>query len=201
MRKAVPAALAAAVLMLAGCDADVPEPGESKVDVGTPELVELKAGTDVADCAPGDAEDGGLPDLTLACLGGGPDVDLSTLEGPLVLNTWASWCEPCREELPILQEFHEQYGDRVPLIGVDYQDQQPAAALELAQESGLSYPLLADPGGDLNANSPVPVLRGTPFFIFVTADGDVSAAPGGPSVIGDVDDLVDLANEHLGTDL
>ena len=86
MRHAFLAALAAAVLVLTGCDGAVPEPGESKVDVDTPALRDLKAETAVEECAPGDADAGGLPELTLPCLGGGPDVDLSTLQGPMVVN-------------------------------------------------------------------------------------------------------------------
>ena len=199
MRHLVPAALVAAVLVLAGCNADdVKPPGQSSVDVDTPELQKLKQETDVADCEPGSASDAGLPHLTLPCLGGGPDVDLSTLQGPLIVNLWASNCGPCRQEMPALEEFHQRYGDRVGVLGVDYQDFQPAAALELARRSGVTYPLVADPGGDLNANSPVPVIRGIPMFVFVSADGDVSAVPGG---IDSADELVDLANDHLGTDL
>ncbi|HEU5038412.1 MAG TPA: TlpA disulfide reductase family protein [Nocardioides sp.] len=194
MRRVLPAALAAAVLVVGGCSADdVPSPGQSRIDVDTPALHELKQQTDVADCAPGTATDAGLPDLTLPCLGGGPEVDLSTLRGPLVVNLWASNCGPCRQEMPAVQEFHERYGDRVGVLGIDYQDAQPAAALELAKRSGVTYPLVADPGGDINANAPVPVIRGIPVFVFVTADGDVSAVPGG---IDSADELVELAQQH-----
>lgn len=198
MRRLLPAALVAAVLVLAGCNADdVTPPGRSSIDVDTPELVRLKQQTDVADCAPGTATDAGLPDLTLPCLGGGPDVDLSALRGPLIVNLWASNCGPCRLEMPAIQDFHERYGDRVGVLGIDYQDAQPAAALALAKRSGVTYPLVADPGGDINAMSPVPVIRGIPLFVFVTADGDVSAVPGG---IDSADELVELAQQH-GIDL
>lgn len=199
MRRAVPAALAAALLLLCGCTDDpVAAPGSSKVDVDTPQLRELKSDTAVEECAPGDGTDGGLPDLTLPCLGGGPDVDLATLEGPLVLNLWASWCGPCKKEMPALQDFYEQYGDRVGVVGIDYQDQQPEAALELAGDLGVGYPLVADPGGDLNAQDPVPVIRGLPYLLFLDAEGDLVTVPGG---VEDVAELVELANEHLGTDL
>jgi thiol-disulfide isomerase/thioredoxin len=199
MRHALLAALAAAVLVLTGCDPGAPDtPRESSIDVHTTELVRLKADTGVADCAPGDATDGGLPDLTLPCLGGGPDVDLASLQGPMIVNLWASWCGPCRKEMPVLQAFHEQYGDQVPVLGIDYQDPQPAAALDLAKKSGVTYPLLADPGGDLNANDPLPVIRGLPYLLFLDADGELTVVPGGIDSVGEV---VDLANEHLGTDL
>ncbi|GAA4363408.1 TlpA disulfide reductase family protein [Nocardioides caricicola] len=197
MRLPLAAALVAAVLTLSACD-DVPEPGRSNVDVGTPELVKAKERTDVADCVPGDATDGGLPAVTLPCLGGGPDVDLSTLEGPMVINLWASWCGPCRKEMPALQEFHEQYGDQVPVLGIDYQDQQPAAALDLARTTGVTYPLLADPGGDLNAQDPLPVIRGLPHLVFLAEDGEVAFVT---QSVDSADELADLVAEHLGIDL
>lgn len=198
MRRALAAALVAAVLVLSACDSEANAPGASNVDVGTPELAKIKRATDVPDCVPGDGSDGGLPELTLPCLGGGEDVDLTTLQGPMVVNLWASWCGPCRKEMPALQDFHEQYGDQVPVVGVDYQDQQPAAALELAKESGVSYPLLADPGGDLNAADPLPAIRGLPYLLFLGEDGEVTVVPGG---IESADDLVDLVDEHLGIQL
>lgn len=205
MRRLLPVAIAgivAVALLLSGCDADdIPSPpGEAKVDVDTPSLRNLKTDAGIADCVPGTAEpvDGGLPDLTLPCLGGGSDVDLASLQGPVIVNLWASNCGPCRKEMPALQEFSEKYGDQVPVIGVDYQDRQPKAALELARKSGVTYPLLADPGGDLNANDPIPVIRGIPVFLFVDADGQVSFVPGG---IDSADELVELADEHLGISL
>lgn len=199
MRRALPAALAAALLLLSGCTDDpAASPGESKIDVDTAELRELKSDTAVEECAPGDGTEGGLPDLTLPCLGGGPDVDLAALEGPLVVNLWASWCGPCKKEMPALQDFYEQYGDRVGVLGVDYQDVQPDEAIELAGRLGVTYPLVADPGGDLNARDPLPVIRGVPWLIFLDAEGEVELVPGG---VEDTAELVELANQHLGTDL
>ena len=62
----------------------------------------------------------------------------------------------------------------------------------------MTYPLLADPGGDLNANDPIPVIRGIPVFLFVDADGKVTFVPGG---IDSADELVELVDEHLGISL
>ena len=189
-----------ATLTLTACSgSDVPAgPGAARVDVDTPELQKLKSETAIEECAPGTGTDGPLPDLTLPCLGGGPDVDLASLRGPLVVNVWGSYCGPCREEMPALQEFYETYGDQVDVVGIDYQDTQPRAALELAKRSGVTYPLVADPGGDINAADPISVIRGVPWFVFVDADGTVTNAAGG---VDSADELATLANEHLGTDL
>ena len=51
-----------------------------------------------------------------------------------LLNVWATWCVPCREEMPVLQEFHSTHGDEVPVLGVDFQD--PNTGLAIEQRSG-----------------------------------------------------------------
>jgi len=201
MRRGAPVVLAVAVLLLGACDsADVPKPpGEAKVDVDTPALRAIKQKAGIETCVPGAATDGGLPAVTLPCLGGGPDVDLSSLEGPMVVNLWQSFCEPCRKEMPALQEFHERHGDQVPVLGIDSTDVQPQAALEFAADLGVTYPQLADPGGDLSARAPFPTIRGYPYLAIVDADGEIAWQQ-----FGGVDsyaDLVDLVNEHLGTEL
>ena len=206
MRSRIPAALAAALLtaapVLVACSdgGGVAPPGEAKVEVDTPELRELKAQAGVADCEPGSADpvDGGLPELTLACFGGGPDVDLSSLRGPLVLNFWATWCPPCRDEMPVLQAFHERYGDRVAVIGVDYNDPQPERAMQLVAETGVTYPLLADPQERVGGSGAF-AFRGLPLTAFVDVDGQLAGIDAGE--VESVDELVDLVARHLGVEL
>lgn len=203
MRRLLPAVLAAAVLVLSACEsADLPAPpGQAKVDVDTPALRAIRADAGIEPCrqAAGAAVDGGLPDVTLPCLGGGPDVDLAGLRGPVVVNLWASWCGPCRRELPIYQQFHERYGDRVGVVGIDYNDVQPKAALELARDTGVTYPLLADPGSTLEGTESFPTIPGLPWIVLVDADGAIVHKQ--PIEITSVDQLVGLVDEHLGTHL
>ncbi|WP_164477752.1 TlpA disulfide reductase family protein [Nocardioides pantholopis] len=187
--------------LLCSCAPEADEPGDgesggpsaSNIDVDTPELRALKKRAGIEPCVPGPATDGGLPSLTLACLGGGPAVDLASLEGPLVLNYWYAACGPCRKEMPAVQDFYERYGDRVPVIGIDIMDVMPKAALELAEQTGARYPQLADPGGDLQGTD----LRaiGYPTFAFLDADGETTMVGGG---IESAEELVELVEEHLG---
>ncbi|WP_244931049.1 TlpA disulfide reductase family protein [Nocardioides sp. W7] len=190
---------AAVLLVLATGCTDDSEPddsvGQSRVDVDTPELRALKQEVGVEACVPGGGADGGLPDLTLACLGGGPDVDLATLEGPLIVNFWNAACGPCRQEMPAIQEFHERYAARVPVVGVT-NDLWPEQAFELARTTGATYPQLADPGNDVQGTEIRP--RGYPAFAFLTSDGDVEMVLGG---IDSVDELVELAEDNLGITL
>jgi len=64
-----------------------------------------------------------------------------------VVNFWASWCVPCREEAPHLQRFWERYGPQgVGLVGVVYQDDEDEARA-FRDEFGLTFPQASDPGG------------------------------------------------------
>ncbi len=206
VRTVLTAAGAAAVLLLAGCGPSGPTATSTSskttadsggVSVDTPALraARKKAGLDAcpdvkdAGTAPGDA----LPAVTLPCLGGGSDVDLSSLRGPLVLNLWAQWCGPCRGELPYYEKLHESSGGKLQVLGVDYQDTRPDWALDLLQQTGVTYPSLADPGGDLR----VPLrVRGLPAILFVDADGRVVHQEF--TVIDSYAQLADMVHEHLG---
>lgn len=178
MRRVLVASLALGLLPLTGCSGGPGSGGlgPSKVDVSAKDVRDLKAKTDIAPCRPGTGAPvpGGMPDVTLPCLGGGQDVDVSSLRGPMVVNLWASWCGPCRHEMPVIQRFHQKYGDRVPVLGIDYQDVQPYAAMQLAEKSGVTYPLLADPQAALSAASPLPVIKGLPMMILVDRHGRIA---------------------------
>lgn len=197
-RRTLAVAALTVALAAAGCSATerIAPPPPSNVDVDTPQLRALRTSAGIEPCAPGQATDGGLPDVTLQCLGGGEPVDLASLQGPLVLNFWQAACEPCRAEMPALQQFHQRYGDRVPIIGIDSNDVFPGSALELARDTGVTYPLLADPGGELQGTD----LRvpGLPTFFFLSADGELSSASGG---LDTVDEIVAMVESHLGIDL
>jgi cytochrome c biogenesis protein CcmG/thiol:disulfide interchange protein DsbE len=74
---------------------------------------------------------------------------LGALRGhPVVVNVWASWCEPCRMEFPYLQRLSAKYGKRVAFVGVDTNDNDAAARTFLA-ELPLPYPSYTDPNKDI----------------------------------------------------
>ena len=164
--------------------------GAVHVDLDTPQLRSLKAAAGVAPCRPGTASNQ-LPAVRLRCLGGGRSVALDELRGPLVVNLWAQWCGPCRTELPFYQELHRKGRGIVRVLGVDYLDTQPEAALRLVQQTGVTYPLVADPGGELRADLRV---RGLPGIAFVAADGSVSTEF---QSVRSYAELRDLVQQHL----
>jgi thiol-disulfide isomerase/thioredoxin len=108
-----------------------------------------------------------VPDLTLECLSGGGTVRLTRLHRPAIVNLWASWCAPCRTELPAFQRYATRRGDRVTVIGVDTGDTRDAGSA-LLREIGVSYPTLFDDQRRLLAA----IERGAlPVTLFVDADG------------------------------
>ncbi len=97
-----------------------------------------------------------MPDVELVPLAGhgaggagsaGSPVAISDLRGKWVLvNLWASWCEPCRDEAPALQRLSERHAGELVVLGVDTNDLS-SDALEFAREYGIDYPLLHDGEG------------------------------------------------------
>ena len=81
-------------------------------------------------------------------LPGGTDAYEKRLAGlrgyPIVVNAWASWCGPCREEFPVLQKLSARYGKQVAFVGVNSEDSDDAARTFL-REAPLSYPSYTDP--------------------------------------------------------
>jgi thiol-disulfide isomerase/thioredoxin len=102
--------------------------------------------------------------------------------------------------MPALEEFHQQYGDRVPVLGIDFNDVHPDGALALAEETGATYPSIADPGGELMVEDAFAVARrGLPAFVFVDEDGVVVAQDSGG--VDSVAEIRAKVAEHLGITL
>jgi peroxiredoxin len=104
------------------------------------------------------------PDFTLETPDG-ETVSLADLRGQVVLvNFWATWCPPCRAEMPAIQQMYERYRDQgFTVLAVDMQetDAQVAAFVD---EMGLTFPILMDRDGSVSARYQVKALPST-FFI------------------------------------
>jgi thiol-disulfide isomerase/thioredoxin len=186
------------MLVLSGCAgaASVTAPDlRSRVDVDNAGLRAAKRQIGVRPCPGPDRQRSDLPDLTLPCLGGGQDVTLSRVAGPAVVSLWASWCTSCPHELPLFQRLSRQADGRLDVLGVDYQDTQPGAALTLLDQADATFPQVADPGGSLADRYRV---VGLPGILFVDAQGRVTFML---RRIEDYAELTRLVAEHTGVDV
>ncbi len=108
------------------------------------------------------------PDFTLARLDTGENVALSDLRGkPIILNFWATWCGPCRAEMPALQAAHERYGDDLLIVGVD-QGEESGVVEKFVEEFAISFPILMDP--TMAVSSDYRIL-GLPTTFFIDSQG------------------------------
>lgn len=130
-----------------------------------------------------------LPDLTLPAIGGGDPVALRSLEGPLVLNLWASWCVPCRHELPHYVALAGEYDGRVDVIGINWRDVRQEKAAAMIRDAGVGYANLRDADGEYPA-------RFLPKLVMVDADGEVVFDE--YREIKSLDELEGLVEKHLG---
>lgn len=113
-------------------------------------------------------------------LAGGPaalDERLAQLRGyPVVVNVWASWCGPCRQEMPVFEQVSVARGRKVAFLGVDLKDNIPAAK-RLLKEFPVSYPSYGDPDGKFFSDNE---LAGVPSTIFYSRSGKRQLVHSGP---------------------
>ncbi len=89
---------------------------------------------------------------------------LADLRGyPVVVNVWASWCVPCRQEFPVLQELSARYGKSVAFLAINSQDSDDAAATFLREEP-VPYPSYTDPDKKLTESIGASGLPDTAFY-------------------------------------
>lgn len=112
---------------------------------------------------------GRVPQQALACLDGSGDVRLDSLSRPAVINMWASWCEPCRAELPAVEAFAAAAGATVAVIGVDTADERSPAQSTIS-DLKLTYPMVSDPDQHILHSIGA---QGLPATLFVAPGGDI----------------------------
>lgn len=114
-----------------------------------------------------------LRGITLECAGDGASVDVAKAVAgrTTVLNLWAYWCGPCREELPAMAEYQQRVGPDVTVVTV-HQDENETAALSLLAELGVRLPTLQDGRRLVAAALQVPNVM--PATVVLRSDGSVA---------------------------
>jgi len=120
------------------------------------------------------------PDFTLDTLSG-DQITLSDYQGrPVLINLWASWCGPCRAEMPDMQEVYDEYKDQgFTVLAVNATNQDRVKDVQdFVDEYDLTFPILIDQSGEV---SDLYNLRSLPTSYFITPEGTIhKVVIGGP---------------------
>lgn len=129
------------------------------------------AATLLAAC--GGSGDGGaqtLPDVDITPLQGGDAISLAEIEGPAVINLWATWCTPCRKEIPDFEAVHQARGDAVRFVGINIAEDADQAG-EFLAEVGATYDQYLDLQGYVSTELEAPNL---PVTVVIDGSGEIS---------------------------
>ncbi len=155
--------------------------GGSKAGDGTFGVVELPAEKNTTGRSPSTEIGRAAPDFLLETPDGG-QLRFSDLRGkPVLVNFWASWCTPCRKEMPeIVRAYGEHQGSGLQIVAVDLQENAEQVR-SFAGEFGMTFPIVIDRTGSVGdawrIGGPV---QGIPSSYFIDADGVVQARVFGP---------------------
>jgi thiol-disulfide isomerase/thioredoxin len=115
-----------------------------------------------------------VPDLTFPNLKGTPTSLHSFAGAPLIVNFWATWCAPCREEIPLLRDLRQRYrGQRLEIVGIalDFD----SAVQQYVQKTPIDYPVLIGEEGGFTATQQFGVQAVLPFSVFADSRGRIVA--------------------------
>ena len=107
------------------------------------------------------------PDIALKSLDG-TSLRLSSFKGkPVVINFWATWCPPCKEEMPIFERYARKYAGQLVILGIDSQESAEIVQPFVTQ-MGITFPILLDQSGIVSARY---FVKDFPYTFFVDESG------------------------------
>lgn len=122
---------------------------------------------------------GAAPPFTAVTMDGAEVVSADLLGAPYMLNIWATWCAPCRQEMPELQELHDAYEDqgfRVVAVSVDDRG-ATEQIMGFTEELGLTFPIYHDPTWEIMESY---LLLGLPGSFLIDSEGAIARKWTGP---------------------
>jgi cytochrome c biogenesis protein CcmG, thiol:disulfide interchange protein DsbE len=130
-----------------------------------------------------------LPDVELVALDGGESISLADIDGPAVVNLWATWCAPCRREIPDFEAVHRARGDQVRFVGINIGEDAEDAA-EFIDDVGATYDQYLDSAGFVVTELRTATM---PVTLVLAPDGTISTKHLGPMDQDDLDAAIDEA--------
>jgi thiol-disulfide isomerase/thioredoxin len=126
----------------------------------------------------------------------GKQIKLSSYIGqsPVILDFWATWCGPCKMELPVLQQFYSTHPGQVEIIAISSEDMQAAGNIKtLVGKMNLSFPILHDPSQGISKLYPT---NGIPYLVFIDKTGVVvdTALGSNPDIGKEITRIFGLSN-------
>lgn len=143
------------------------------------------------------------PAIEQATINGGDPFSLAAQSGKVVIvNFWASWCDPCRNEMPLLQETVNANPDGLALVGIDIKNDTEYAAQRFLETNGISYPVVRDESDGTTTHGPIATGFGIgtnyPTTVFISPTGQIAAFHIGELNQKQLDELIAKAQAYEG---
>ena len=133
--------------------------------------------------------------IELPCTDGKSSLILNEVRGPAIINAWASWCDPCREEIPVFKEISQLSSGKIQIIGIDVEERKKEDGINFAAEMGMSWPQLFDQDGRTKAAFGM----GIPVTWLINDKGEIVYEKVGP--IKSIEQMKDLVQHFLQINL
>jgi cytochrome c biogenesis protein CcmG, thiol:disulfide interchange protein DsbE len=148
-------------------------------------VVVVACGSDDGPTASGEM----LPDVDVVALADGATTNLADVDGPAVINLWATWCVPCRREIPDFEEVNRARGDEITFVGINVGEDADQAQ-EFIEEVGATYDQYLDPDGHAVTELDTAAM---PVTIIIDADGEMVTRHLGPMDQDELNEAIDDA--------
>jgi len=130
-----------------------------------------------------------LPDVEIENLDGSGKISLADIEGPAVVNLWATWCAPCRREIPDFEAVHQARGDEVRFVGINI-GEASSQATDFLSVVGATYDQFIDSEGLVVTELATSTM---PTTVIIDADGVITKRHLGPLDQDGLNDAIDKA--------